>query len=765
MGFHLRPLTAAIAIAFCQAAWAQNTLNEVTVSAERIPDLGAPRALKEAEISAKNAVTRDTAALLQDVPGVSLYGAGGISSLPAIHGLADDRLRISVDGMDFIATCPNHMNPPLSYLDPAAIGEIKVYAGITPVSVGGDSIGGSIVAETKAPQFAKPGEGLLSKGEIGAFARSNNNAIGGNASATLANENFSVSYSGAYSRADNYKAGGAFKSSAAQNQTFRPGHEIRADEVGSTAYESWTHLLGLAYRNENHLIEGKIGYQDVPKQLYPNQRMDMLGNEQTRLNLRYFGQYDWGTLEARAYHEQVDHFMDFGADKKYWYWSGNPAYSGAACDPNTQPACAAGMPMYSTSKTSGVNLKADIELNQQDLLRVGALYQTYKLNDWWQASGANMAPNNFQNINNGQRDRLGAFAEWEKRLSSQWRGLLGMRYEMVTTDADAVHGYNLATAPYSGVGGVMNQTTDAVAFNNANRSKTDHNIDVTALAHYTIDQQKELELGLARKVRSPSLYERYTWSTANMMTVMNNFVGDGNGYVGNIDLKPEKAYTASATFDLHSVDRRWELKATPYVTYVEDYIDAIRCDAAAMGGCPTTVPNPSTNTFIRLMYTNQTALLYGLDLSGRMPLGKTGLGEFGLKGLVNYSKGENRDTGDNLYNIMPLNGKISLTQQTGGWNNAIEFVAVQGKHDVSAVRNEIQTPGYALTHLRGSYTWQKLRIDFGVENLFDKFYYLPTGGAYLGQGTTMSINNTSIPWGVAVPGMGRAFYAGLNWKF
>ncbi len=165
------------------------------------------------------------------------------------------------------------------------------------------------------------------------------------------------------------------------------------------------------------------------------------------------------------------------------------------------------------------------------------------------------------------------------------------------------------------------------------------------------------------------------------------------------------------------------------------------------------------------MYTNQTALLYGLDLSGRMPLGKTGLGEFGLKGLVNYSKGENRDTGDHLYNIMPLNGKISLTQQTGGWNNAIEFVAVQGKRDVSAVRNEIQTPGYALTHLRGSYTWQKLRIDFGVENLFDKFYYLPTGGAYVGQGTTMSINNTSIPWGVAVPGMGRAFYAGLNWKF
>jgi iron complex outermembrane receptor protein len=34
---------------------------------------------------------------------VSLYGAGGVSSLPSVHGLADDRLRIQVDGMDLIS--------------------------------------------------------------------------------------------------------------------------------------------------------------------------------------------------------------------------------------------------------------------------------------------------------------------------------------------------------------------------------------------------------------------------------------------------------------------------------------------------------------------------------------------------------------------------------------------------------------------------------------------------------------------------------------
>jgi len=746
MGYRIRPLAAALAVIFsAPSAWAQSTLNEVVVSADRLPEATTPRQIGAAEIAAKHAVTRDTAALLQDVPGVSLYGAGGVSSLPAIHGLADDRLRITVDGMDFIATCPNHMNPPLSYLDPAAVSKIKVYAGITPVSVGGDSIGGTIVAETAAPQFAAPGQGLLSKGEIGAFARSNNNALGGNIGATLATEQFSISYTGAKTQADNYTAAGNFKSFTA---TGRPGHTLPRDEVGSSAYESQTHTLGLAVRGGNHLIEAKFGYQDVPKQLYPNQRMDMLGNEQKRVNLRYLGQFDWGQLEARAYYEDVDHTMNFGADKQLAY--------GTAVN---------GMPMYSASETTGLTLKADIDLGSDDLLRLGALYQHYTLNDWWPPSGTGgMAPNAFQNINDGRRDRFGLFAEWEKRFSPQWTTLLGARYELVDANAGMVHGYNTATAPTTVTGmDMMNQKVDAVAFNTAERSRTDHNVDLTALARYTVDATKEIEFGLARKVRSPNLYERYTWSTASMMAVMNNFVGDGNGYVGNLNLKPEKAYTVSATFDFHAADRSWEVKATPYFTYVDDYIDAARCAAGGMGGCPTATPNPSTNSFVRLQYANQSARLYGLDLSGRLPLAKTAVGEFDLNGLLNYTRGENRDTGSDLYNIMPLNAKLALTHKTGGWNNAVEVIGVARKDDTSAVRNEIQTAGYSLTHLRGSYSWSNVRVDFGVENLFDKFYYLPTGGTYTGQGMTMGIN--SIPWGIAVPGMGRSFYAGVNVKF
>ena len=709
----------------------------VTASKEQTPPLATT--VDAAGVQTLRAATSDTASLLRDVPGVSLYGAGGVSSLPSIHGLADDRLRIKVDGMDLIASCPNHMNPALSYLDPSNVGTLKVYAGITPVSVGGDSIGGTIIADTPAPTFAAPGQGSLFKGEAGAFYRSNGNAKGANLSATYATESFSMTYSGASAESDNHDAGGDFKNFTA---TGRPGHALPRDEVGSTAYKTENHALGFAFKGGNHLVEAKLGYQDVPYQLYPNQRMDMLDNEQTRLNLRYLGQFDWGSFEARAYYEKVKHYMNFGDDKLFDY--GMPGMP------------VPGMPMRTEGKTTGVTARADIQLTQQDMLRIGGEYQHYALDDWWPPSefgmGAMMmGPNTFLNIKDGERNRAALFGEWEKRHGPQWLTLLGVRYEHVSTDAGRVRGY----------GGMMdaNQTRDSGNFNTADRSKNDNNWDLTALARYAASASSDIEFGFARKVRSPNLYERYIWSTADMMAIMNNTVGDGNGYIGDIDLKPEKAHTLSATFDWHADDRAWEFKATPYYTHVTDYIDAIQWDAAT--NAPRNPQNASQFTVLK--YQNHTARLYGLDLSGRMPLGKIGLGAFGLKGVLNYTNGKNTDTDDDLYNIMPLNAKLTLTHQYGGWDNGVELVMVKSKDDVSDVRNEVETSGYSLVNLRGSYSWQQVRIDFGVENLFDKRYDLPMGGVYAGQGVTMGIN--AIPWGIAVPGMGRSIYAGVNYKF
>jgi iron complex outermembrane receptor protein len=257
------------------------------------------------------------------------------------------------------------------------------------------------------------------------------------------------------------------------------------------------------------------------------------------------------------------------------------------------------------------------------------------------------------------------------------------------------------------------------------------------------------------KTRSPNLYERYTWSTqSNMVLNMNNWFGDGNGYVGNVNLKPEVAHTLSATGSWHDdVQQAKELRISPYYTRIRNYIDAVVC--------PTCVTR--TDGFANLTFANQTASLYGADISGRILLSKTGeYGNFSTTGVVSYVNGKNLTTGDNLYNIMPLNMKLAVEQRIGNWTNTIETRLVEAKTKVQAVRKEMRTGGYGLLNLYSSYEWKQARIDFGIENVLNKFYNSPLSGAYVGQGSTMG---TAIPHGTLVPGMGRSINTGLTVKF
>jgi iron complex outermembrane receptor protein len=298
-----------------------------------------------------------------------------------------------------------------------------------------------------------------------------------------------------------------------------------------------------------------------------------------------------------------------------------------------------------------------------------------------------------------------------------------------------------------------------MAFNAADRSINDDNWDASAQLRYTPSETQTWEIGLARKTRSPNLYERYSWSTVGMAMRMVNLAGDGNGYVGNLELDPEVANTVSISADWHDrLREHWQLLVTPYFTYVDDYVDATPC-TAMMCNASNAIPG-----FRYLTFANQEAKIYGVDITGFLHLGSSqALGDFSLSTIVSYVKGENDDTGDNLYNIMPLNATFSLDHSRQNWTNVLEWQVVSTKDDTSAVRNELQTAGYGLLNLRSSYTWRALRLDLGLENALDKGYDLPLGGAYLGQGQTMS--PTGVAWGVAVPGMGRSVYMGVNYTF
>ena len=732
---------------------AAQTLPTVNITASRTSDsTQSTSRLGEQDLAPQRAATSDAARLLKDIPGVSLYGAGGISSLPVIHGLADDRLRTQVDGMDLMTACPNHMNSALSFIDPTNVTSVEVFAGITPVSVGGDSIGGTIQVKSAPPKFAKADDGVLVEGRAGTFSRSNGNARGYNFGGTLASEHLNITYAESVSESDNYWAAGDFKKPGkwqTMGERPVPSNEVASSEYGGSRNRS----LGLAANFADHLLELTVSEQKLNYEGFPNQRMDMVysapdpsdpanyiidkgkpSNVNKLVNMSYTGQYQWGQLEARVFHQDLRHHMDMLPDRFYGML----------------------MPMDTSATTLGGLLKGSIEFSATDTLRVGSDFQNYRLDDWWppigDAPGA-MCCNVFWNIRDGQRDRLGFFAEWEARWTPQWMTLVGIRSDTVKTDAGPVEGYSTVAGRYK---------LDSAAFNARDRQREDHNLDWTLLARYIPDAQQTYEAGFAQKSRSPNLYERYPWSTFSMAALMNNFVGDGNAYIGNLDLKPEVAHTISGTADWHAADKTtWGLKATGYLTNIQDFIDAKRCGLPACGGAANL---KKTDAYVSLQYVNQSARIHGYDLSGYVLLGRSDdFGSFTVTGALNYVRGENRTTGDNLYHMMPLNKKLALVHRLAGWTTSAEFQWVDEKKYISQVRNEVQTPAYSLLNLRSSYEWQHVRVDIALENALNEFYLMPLGGAYLGQGNSMTTNG--IPWGMSVPGMGRSLNLALNVKF
>lgn len=661
----------------------------------------------------------DTAKLLENTPGLSFYTGGGVSSLPAINGLADDRLKISLDGMTITSACPNHMNPALSYVAPVALSHINVYAGVVPVSQGGDSIGGAIHVVSAAPEFAKPGEGYKTSGNLSAYYRGNGDVKGASARATLASEDVSLTYTGNTVDAGNYEDGDG-------------------KVVGASRYKVRNHGVKLAMKQGDDLYSLDVGWQDIPLQGFPNQAMDMTYNKSLSLNAAYSGEFSWGLLEARAYRQRVRHKMDILPEK------------------------GGQMPMDTDAADLGYSLLATSMLNNTQTLRLGHEFHQYTLDDWWPAlADSFMGPHDFWNIRDGKRQRFALFAELDNKLNEKLSAQLGARVEKVQMNTGDVTGYH--SAADGSYGGMMGATpyddstykTDADAFNAQDHHTDDLNLDLTAALRYVRTDTQTFDLGLSRKTRSPNLHERYTWSNEAMMAgLMNNWFGDLNSYVGDIQLDPEVAYSLRMSADWHDAEGKdWQLKITPYYTLVQDYINV----------APNTNPNPYNMSMLvgrqSLRFVNDDAKLYGVDVSGSKALGQWA-GDWTVRSTIAYVRGK-ADGGDNLYNIMPLNMRLALEHRRGAWRSSVESEMVASKDRLSTLRAEQQTAGYALVHLRTSVDLSAtVRLDAGVDNLFDRAYRLPLGGLEYASADMMMGKAPST-----MRGAGRSVNAGISVDF
>jgi iron complex outermembrane receptor protein len=246
--------------------------------------------------------------------------------------------------------------------------------------------------------------------------------------------------------------------------------------------------------------------------------------------------------------------------------------------------------------------------------------------------------------------------------------------------------------------------------------------------------------------------------------------GDGNGYVGDLNLKPEVANTISITGDWHDRTRQsWGFKVTPYYTHVQDYIGVVQEQYDIVSS-----PAPGVNVHpggAGLRFANHAAQLYGVDVSGDYTLWNSpDYGRFALTGVGGFAQGDDLDNNHTgLWHMMPFNIKSALEHKLGGWANVVELQIVDSKTRVDAARREMSTPSYALLNLRTNYDWKHVRLDLGINNLFDTLYYSPLGGLDWAQ---MKYNNPKLTTAnfnqatrLNVPGEGRSLFVGLTVKF
>ncbi len=460
--------------------------------------------------------TTDTAGLLDQIPGASVVRNGPLTGIVQLRGLSDDHVNVLVNGREITPACPNHMDPLLLGMAPSSLQSLTVIAGITPVSLGGDNIGGIVLADRKAPVFS-PDAGTLWSGDLGSFYRSSDDGTGVNGSLTVANQNWSATYNGYWATADDLRI--------PDGRVRDSGFEEYQQHEGQIA----GHLLG-------GVFQAYGGVTRVRDAAAPAQPMDMIKDDTWFAGIRQTGDYSFGQLDSRIAYNSTYHLMD--------NFSIRPLTSRRM--PEVE-----GFPFSAPSQSDDLSGRMGLTIpRESDAFRTGFDFHWNRFD----AFETDLAGGFQEDINNAMRFRLGFYFEWQKDWSDHWSTLVGLRSDTVWSDADAVTQF------------YPDSLDDAIAFNSRSRDKTDVNIDAMTSVRFTPDSNQTYELAFARKTRSPSILERYLFTPFAFASGNS----DGRFYLGNLDLDPEISHQIAFTGDWHG--EGWGFTVTPFYNFVSDYI-------------------------------------------------------------------------------------------------------------------------------------------------------------------------------------------------
>lgn len=661
----------------------------------------ADREMRTVEVVEALVISPDAAQLLKKAPGANVNSNGPLTGIPQYRGMFGPRIGVQLNGTQLAPAGPNWMDPPLSYAAAAQLESLQLYRGIAPVSVVQESIGGAINAVTEQRAFTDTAEIELGGSVMGSGQTVNNGTqLGGALFATNRQHRLRL----------------AAMTESGDDAEFPDG------EILPTEYQRERYEIGYGFRTGAHTLQLDYTRNETGETGTPSLPMDIDLIHGDLYSLGYqFVMGNW-SVDTTLFGSQLDHKMTN-------YQMRTAPVDGALWRRNT-----------TDSENYGYKITASLR-DDRGLWRFGS--------DSLDSTHNSLIdnPNNpmffVDNFNDAERRIIGLFAERQLDFGKAWTAELGMRYNRVDMDAGEVNGTPAMM--------MLPAQILRDAFNAADRSQTDDNLDVVAKVWFQAGDAASYYLGLGRKTRSPAYQERYLW----LPLQATGGLADGYTYTGNIELDPEVAHEIEMGLDF----AQGSLTFSPRVFYrkVDDYIQGTPSDVMpAVGFVSMMNMSNGTNMPAPLQFNNVDAKLWGFDMDWKAQLND----HWSLGGLVNYVRGERDDINDNLYRIAPLNATIELAYSADNWGGSVETVLYDEQDKISETNGELSSDGYTLLNFTAR--WEPLdglRLAAGLDNALDENYEDHLGGY------NRVMGNPDLVPGARIPGYGRNAFIRLDYSF
>ena len=675
-------------------------LDSINVIATRDPSRFAYTPEKQSKDSLLSKQATSVADALEDIPNVDVRGGSrSIAQKPNIRGLSDNRVVQVIDGVrqNFDLAHRGSYFLPMSLIQ-----EIEVIKGPSSSLWGSGALGGVVAMRTpNALDLLKNNDKFGVKIRQG--YQTANNLSEKDASVFAANDKFDVLISAFYNNADNLRTG---KGNKLNNTAYK--------QFGGLAKFGWqindANRVELSHREtrfkqtapSNNEVENELTNEKIIDQINEfhglNDSFPPRKNPSTSETLKFYSgvKTRFGSVSYLSDQQIPDQSTVFN----YYLTPDNPylnthiaLYNNKTIEKEQRKV--SGVKDQTKLTTRGINLR-----NSSELSHISFVYGVDYMRDKIRT----------------ERGTNGSDAKF--------------RAEPYNANSNTTGVYLIAHIPLFGEKLLVSPSVRYDHYDTSSKTvkyKDNHLSPATKLT-WIVTNWLDFTAKYNEAFRAPSMQERFV-SGAHFGA---NTLGldQVNRFVANPNLRPETAKNKEITANLHfdslfKQGDKFKIEATYFRNDVKDFINLKIFNNPNPN--PNTNPNTNTNrAFLptKSQYQNITnARLSGIELQAQYQTERLTL-------FTNYgsTKGKDKDSGEALSNIAA--SKIGV---------GVNYALVKDKFTVGATvthyaaqrrvpkDHSVTYPSYILTDLRATYAplkgeWKNLRLDFALENLFDRKY-------------------------------------------